>query len=137
MAQVYRETTTEPVETVRTEPVAAEPATAVAPVDRGSEHGMTVAARVIYLLGGILIALLAIRFLLSLLGANRGNGFADFIYSASHPFVSPFFGLFNYTEQFGRSRFEFETLIAILVYALVVALLTRLATIGSRRPDAA
>jgi YggT family protein len=123
MAQVYREMTTEPVQT-----------TEVAPVERGADHGMNVIARVIYLLGGILIGLLAIRFLLSLLGANRGNGFADFIYSVTHPFVSPFFGLFNYTEQFGRSRFEFETLIAILVYALVVAVLARLVTIGRRRP---
>jgi YggT family protein len=123
MAQVYREMTTEPVQT-----------TEVAPVERGADHGMNVIARVIYLLGGILIGLLAIRFLLSLLGANRGNGFADFIYSVTHPFVSPFFGLFNYTEQFGRSRFEFETLIAILVYALVVAVLVRLVTIGRRRP---
>jgi hypothetical protein len=132
MAEVYRERTVDPVETTR--PVEA---TEVAPVNRGSEHGMTVAARVIYLLGGILLGLLAIRFLLSLLGANRGNGFADFIYSASHPFVSPFFGLFNYTEQFGRSRFEFETLVAMAVYALVIAVLVRLVTLGSRRPDVA
>jgi uncharacterized protein YggT (Ycf19 family) len=97
---------------------------------------MNVVARIIYLLGGILLAFLAVRFLLSLLGANRGNGFADFIYSVSHPFVAPFFGLFNYTEQFGRSRFEFETLIAIVVYAIVIAILVRLVTVGSRRPTA-
>lgn len=100
-------------------------------VDPKSEHRMTVAERIVYLLGGILIALLAIRFLLSLLGADRTNGFADFIYSTTHPFVAPFFGLFNYDETFGVSRFEFETVIAIVVYALVVALLARLVTIGS------
>ena len=126
MAQVYRE------EPVSTRPVVTDDTV----VERGADHGMNVAARVISLLGGILLALLAIRFLLSLLGANRGNGFADFIYSASHPFVSPFFGLFNYTEQFGRSRFEFETLIAMVVYGLVTALLVRLVTVGSRRPRA-
>lgn len=128
MAQVYRE---EPVTTTR--PVVTDD-TVVA--DRGAEHGMNVIARVISLLGGILLALLAIRFLLSLFGANRGNGFADFIYNVTHPFVSPFFGLFNYTEQFGRSRFEYETLIAMVVYGLVIALLVRLVMVGSRRPAA-
>jgi YggT family protein len=79
---------------------------------------------------------LGIRFLLRLLAANPGNGFADFVYTVTHPFVAPFFGLFNYREQFGASRFEFETLIAILVYALVIAVLARLATLSSRRTDA-
>jgi len=116
----YRRVTTadEPVETVSPR----------------AEYGMTLLERIIYLVGGIIIALLALRFLLSLLGANKGNGFADFIYSASHPFVAPFFGLFNYDEQIGVSRFEFETLVAIVVYAIVMAILARLVTIGSRRP---
>jgi hypothetical protein len=127
MAETYREVH-------RSEVVGNTPDTAVVVEDRG-EHRMTVAERVIYLLGGILITILALRFLLSLLGANRGNGFADFIYSVSHPFVAPFFGLFNYDETFGRSRFEFETLIAIMVYAIIMAILARLVTIGSRRPD--
>jgi YggT family protein len=100
-----------------------------------SEYSMNVAARVIYFIGGVILALLALRFLLMLLGANRGSGFVNFIYSASHPFVSPFFGLFNYQEQFGAHRFEFETLIAMLVYGLVTVLLARLVTIGSRRRD--
>ena len=94
---------------------------------------MTVVERVIYLVGGILLGLMAIRFLLSLLGANRGNGFADFIYGVTYPFVAPFFGLFNYDVQYGRSRFEFETLVAMVVYALIMVVLARLVTIGSRR----
>lgn len=126
MAEVYREVERTP------DPVATTEAETVSP---RAEHRMTVAERVIYLLGGILIALLAIRFLLSLLGANRGSGFADFIYTVTHPFVSPFFGLFNYREQFGVSRFEFETLIAIVVYAIIMAILARLVTIGSHRRE--
>lgn len=117
----------EPMEnTTPTEPVES--------VNPRTEHRMTVAERVIYLVGGIVLGLMAIRFLLSLFGANRVNGFADFIYSVTHPFVSPFFGLFNYTEQFGRSRFEFETLIAIAFYGLVMVVLARLVTLGSRQP---
>lgn len=98
----------------------------------GSDHNMTVAARVISLIGAIIMGLLAIRFLLSLLGANRSNGFADFIYSLSHPFVAPFFGLFSYTPQFGVARFEFETLVAILFYGVITAVLIRVVTIGRR-----
>ena len=92
-------------------------------------------ARLVNLIGGIIVGLLTLRFLLSLFGANRGNAFADFIYSASHPFVSPFFGLFNYQEQFGVVRFEFETLIAIIFYAVVTALLVRLFTLDRRVDD--
>ena len=96
-------------------------------------HHTNVLARLIYLIGGIIIALLALRFLFALLGANPGNGFANFIYTASHPFVVPFFGLFNYSERLGVGRFEYETLVAIVVYAIVMELLARLVTIGSRR----
>jgi hypothetical protein len=63
--------------------------------------------------------LIAIRFVLSLLGANPDNMFADLIYSLSYPLVAPFFGLFGYTLQYGVARFEFESLVAMLVYGLV------------------
>lgn len=97
-----------------------------------ADRGMTIAERIVSLIAAIIIGLLAIRFVLSLLGANRSNGFADFIYSTSGPLVSPFFGLFNYTPQFGVVRFEFETLIAMLFYALIAALIMRIVTIGRR-----
>lgn len=101
----------------------------------GTDYSTNVAARVISFIGGIVMTLLGLRFLLMLLGANRGNGLVDFIYAASYPFAAPFFGIFNYQEQFGRSRFEFETLIAILVYALISWGLVRLVTIGNRRHE--
>lgn len=94
--------------------------------------GSTLLARIISLIGGIIVALLGLRFLLMLLGANRGNVLVDFIYSASLPFVKPFFGMFNYHEQIGVSRFEFETLIAMLVYALLTWGLVRLLTLPNR-----
>lgn len=100
------------------------------------EYGMNVAVRVIYFLGGIIFILLGLRLLLALLGANPANGFANFIYSASRPFASPFFGLFSYEPTLGRSHFEVSTLVAIVVYAIVVGVLARLVTLGSRRPAA-
>lgn len=96
---------------------------------------MNVAGRAVSLIGGIIMALLAIRFLLALLGANAGNAFANFIYDVSHPFVQPFFGLFNYEPSFSRSHFELATLVAIVVYALVTYLLVKLVTIGSHRDE--
>ncbi len=95
-------------------------------------NGTNMAARIVSLIGGIIVALLGLRFILSLLGANRANAFASFIYSASHPFVAPFFGLFNYQEQIGVVRFEFETLIAIAFWSFVTWMIVRLLTIGDR-----
>lgn len=92
-----------------------------------------VAARVVYLIGGIITALLGLRFLLSLLGANRGNEFANFIYTTSHPFAAPFFGLFNYQPQFGVVRFEFETLVAMLFWGFVTWLIVQLILLPSER----
>ncbi len=84
-------------------------------------------ARVVYTIGGIVTGLLAIRFMLVLFGANPNNAFANIIYDLSRPIVSPFFGLFNYDGQVGTAgRFEFETLIAIVVYGLVAWVLVRL-----------
>ncbi|HWB39258.1 MAG TPA: YggT family protein [Candidatus Saccharimonadales bacterium] len=90
----------------------------------------TLVARVIWYVAGVLVALLIVRFMLALLGANPGNGFANFIYSVSHPFVAPFFGLFSYDQRLGVGRFEIYTLIAMVVYALVAWALARLVTIG-------
>lgn len=98
-------------------------------------HGPTraalIAARIVSLVGGIIMSVLALRFVLSLLSANRANPFASFIYNFSHPFVSPFFGLFNYQEQIGIIRFEFESLIAILFWGLLTWVIVRLLTIGT------
>jgi len=102
------------------------------PVTVVGDHRMNVVVRIIWFVGGVVITLLALRFLLRLLGANPSNGFADFVYTLSHPFAAPFFGLFNYSENLASGRFEFETLIAILVYALVAWGLARLVTIGKR-----
>lgn len=102
------------------------------PVTPRDDHRMNVAERFIWLIAGIIMGLLALRFLLRLLGANPNNGFADFIYSVSHPFAVPFFGLFNYDADLGAGRFEFETLIAILIYALAAWVLAKLVTLGKR-----
>jgi hypothetical protein len=89
----------------------------------------TVISRVIWYVAGVLLVLLGLRFVFALLGANPSNGFANFIYSASHPFVSPFFTLFGYSIHYGVSRFEIFTLVAMAIYALIAYGLSKLVTI--------
>ena len=95
-------------------------------------------ARIVYGLAGILMTLLSLRFVLTLLGAHPANQIANFIYTTSHPFVAPFFGLFNYQSVMGVSRFEIETLVAIIVYAIASWVIVRMlgALIGRRDNEA-
>lgn len=91
---------------------------------------MSLAARIVLVISGIINAILALRFVLVLLGANPGNQFAAFIYDLSRPLVAPFFGLFNYSPTYSGFHFEFETLIAMAVYSLIAWGLVQLLTLG-------
>lgn len=88
----------------------------------------------IFLLFGILEALLGIRFVLGLLGANPAAGFAQLIYGLTDPFLAPFVGLFG-QPSFEGMVFEWNALIAILVYVLLAGLLVKLVvfTMGNTR----
>lgn len=97
-----------------------------------SHDGAHMLERLVRLGGAVIIGLLTLRFIFMLLGANANNGIANFVYDASQPLVSPFFGLFNYTPQLGTSRVEFETLVAIVGYAILTAIVARLVSIGRR-----
>ncbi|HVV66886.1 MAG TPA: hypothetical protein VHB72_02325 [Candidatus Saccharimonadales bacterium] len=93
-------------------------------------HRHDVLERIVEAAAGFLLATLAFRFLFSLLGANPENGFASFIYSFTSPFVSPFYDLFNYDHpSLGVATFEGYTLVAMAVYGLGAAGLTRLISI--------
>lgn len=113
--QVIRETVTDDGETVsRTKKVSTNDP------DARANDNRNLAERVVWFIAGLILILLAFRFILSLLGANRSNAFADIIYSVSQPFVSPFFSLFSYNNyEYGVSRFEVYTLFAMLVYAVL------------------
>jgi hypothetical protein len=67
---------------------------------------------------GVIEVLIAIRFVLMLLGANAEAGFAKLIYGVSGVFMAPFSALFN-TQEAGGAVFEWSALVAIAVYALV------------------
>lgn len=118
--------------TTVTSPVATtEPATREVREERVvREPTENMAARVIWYIAGVLLVLLAFRFVFALLGANPNNGFANFIYTVSHPFVAPFFGLFGYNLRYGVSRFETYTLVAMAVYTVIAWGLARLVTLN-------
>ncbi|MBI5357376.1 YggT family protein [Candidatus Saccharibacteria bacterium] len=91
--------------------------------------------KIVYLIYGVLAGLLLIRFILSLLGANRLNAFADMIYSVTSPLVAPFRGLFDIDATYGVSRFDVESLVAIIVYGLVAWVIAKALDLG-RKTDA-
>jgi len=90
------------------------------------------AARVVWYIAGVILTLLAIRFVLILLGANHGNAFVNFIYSLTYPLARPFFGIFGYTIKYGVSRVELSTLVAMAVYALIAYGIAKLILIDRR-----
>jgi hypothetical protein len=111
--------------------------TTVREVSEAKASGQTLAARIIWYIAGVIIVLLAFRFVLAMLGANQGNGFVRFIFNASHPLVAPFFGIFSYDDyQYGVSRVELFTLIAMAVYAVIAWGLARLLTLNRAEPRA-
>ncbi|MBE0429740.1 MAG: YggT family protein [Thermoleophilia bacterium] len=72
----------------------------------------------VWLIAGIIVAIIGFRVLLKLLAANPDSGFVDFIYNISYPFVAPFFGILG-TPAVNGSVFEFSSVIAMIVYLLV------------------
>jgi len=80
----------------------------------------------LYLLFGVIEALIAIRFLLRLLAANPAAPFVSAIYKVTSPLVAPFVGAFG-TLQASGSVLEPQAIVAFIVYALLAWLVVRLA----------
>ena len=79
----------------------------------------------IYVLFGLIEALIAIRVVLRALGANPSAGFAQFIYGVTAPLLAPFVGLFA-DPQVGDGVIELHALTALFVYALLAWLIGKL-----------
>jgi len=91
------------------------------------------ATYIIWLLAGLLEALLGFRFALKLIGANPANPFAQLVYSFSNIFVLPFQGL-TATPAAGGAVLELSTLIAMVVYALLFWAFAKLVWVILYRP---
>ena len=79
----------------------------------------------IWLLFGGLEALIGIRVILMLIGANQGNWFTAFVYQLSSLFLWPFQNLIT-NPSFQNMTLEVTSVIAMIVYALLGWLLVRL-----------
>lgn len=77
-----------------------------------------VISRIVYFVFGVIVSLLAIRFVFSLFAANTAAPFVRFIYSVTDFFMVPFNAIFA-TQQVNAATFEWSVLIAIVIYALI------------------
>lgn len=100
---------------------------------RRSAPGSVVAKRVVYYVAGFIVAIIGLRFLFLLLGANQGSAFVDFIYGLGGVFVAPFAGIFG-EPTFGVSYFETSSIVAIIIYALLALGIGKLLSLN--RPTA-
>jgi uncharacterized membrane protein len=96
--------------------------------------GRVVASRVVWYIAGFVIVLLLIRVLLLVFGANRANGFVDFIYSVSGVFSAPFTGIFATPSYNGQFYLDSASLVAAVVYMLVAWGITKLFLLTASKP---
>lgn len=99
-----------------------------------NQKGYGLIGGLVSLFFGIIIGIVAFRFIFRLLGANPANGIVSWVYEASTPLVSPFYGIFNRDITLATGRFELETLLALIVYGVIASLITGLFARGYRRP---
>jgi uncharacterized protein YggT (Ycf19 family) len=130
---VHRETT-DPADPARPAPVSRSyNRTAYTSVRSGNLAAWRL-MQVVWWIAGVIDALIAIRFVLKLLGASTASGFVQFMYSITDPLVAPFHGIFN-TASSGRSVLEPESIVAIIIYTLlawgIVSLIRLLAGRGT------
>jgi uncharacterized protein YggT (Ycf19 family) len=119
-------------------PVEAVPASAYSErvtVDYAAERQATLrkVSQFVGFVFGAIVALIGIRVVLRLIGANQENGFARFIDGVTAPFVAPFATLTG-TPAIGAAALEVSSLIAMLVYALLGWALVKLLWIAFYRP---
>jgi uncharacterized protein YggT (Ycf19 family) len=95
--------------------------------DRGGPPAMTQAepathnyraVQIIWFVTSVITTLVAIRFVLRLLGASLQSGFVTFVYNLTDPMVAPFRAIFPAASG-QSSTFDVASLVAIVVYALV------------------
>lgn len=87
---------------------------------------------VVYYLLNIVEALLLLRLVMKLLGANAGNGFVNGIYTITNPLVSPFAGIFHTPVTSAGTVVEWSTIVAMIVYALIAYAIVQLLRIATR-----
>jgi hypothetical protein len=97
------------------------PTPAVKPLYRGTQ--------IVWYVFSVIEALLLLRFVLKMIGANTGAAFTDLIYSLTALLVAPFMYIVGSPNVAG-AVFEWSTLIALFVYWLLAWGIVRLFAMG-------
>lgn len=93
----------------------------------------SVMARIVWFVFGAIGIVIAIRFTLTLFGANAEAGFVRLIYGISDIFMAPFVAVFR-TDQVSGATFEWSALVAIAVYVLVAwGIVTLIGAVSPRK----
>jgi len=92
------------------------------------------ATQLIWLLFGILEALIALRIGLMLIGANPNSAIVALIYGITYLFLFPFTGLIG-SPSAGGMVLELSSMFAMLIYALVAWVLERIVWLIFYRPS--
>ncbi len=87
----------------------------------------------ILLLFSVLEALIALRILLKLIGANPESLLVASIYGVTSLFLFPFTGLVQ-SQTVGSLVLEISSMFALVVYALIAALVEKIITLASSLP---
>lgn len=105
--------------------------------DVGAEERMALnkATQFIWLIGGLVEALIAMRVFLKLIAANPNSAFARFIYGITDLLVWPFVGL-TATPSANGMVLEIPSLIAMVVFAVAFYVLVRLIWLFFEQPRA-
>lgn len=90
--------------------------------------------QILWLLFGFLEALIGLRVILKLIGANPAAFFAQMIYGITDVFLWPFAGI-TPDPGVGAYQLEISSIIAMIVYALVAWGLTKLIWVLFYRPN--
>ncbi|MHB8572115.1 MAG: YggT family protein [Candidatus Dormibacteria bacterium] len=73
---------------------------------------------VVWFITAVVTILIAIRFVLRLMGASTQSGFVTFLYGVTDPLTAPFRAIFPASSGQG-STFDASALVAIVIYALL------------------
>lgn len=89
---------------------------------------IVIAQRILWFVVGLVNAVIALRFIFLLFGANQEAGFTGVIYAVSAPFVAPFVGIFG-EPVLGDLVIEASSLLAIVIYLLVGWIISKILTV--------
>jgi hypothetical protein len=92
------------------------------------------ARQIIWLVVGIVNAILALRFIFLAAGAED-SGFAAFIYTAGSALAAPFRGIFGTSSAGNGHPLEWADLVAIAIYTLAAWVVAKIVMISKVRED--